>query len=174
MKSILTIFSALVKIWLCFSFGANRACLAADQDLAKKSQNPIGNMISLPMQNNTYFGVRPSDEWANSFQLQPVYPVSLGPVTLINRMIIPFNHLEGQEVTVPVRGQFKTEHVSFETDDATGLGNITYQGFISPAKPGKLIWGVGAVLQMLTNTDDQLGTDKWSAGPGAVALAMPG
>jgi hypothetical protein len=27
---------------------------------------------------------------------------------------------------------------------------------------------------MPTNTDDQLGTDKWSAGPGAVALAMPG
>ena len=131
-------------------------------------------MISLPMQNNTYFNVGPSDEWANSFQLQPVYPINFGSVNLINRVIIPFNHLESQEVTKPVRGQLKTEHVTFESDDATGLGNITYQGFISPAKPGMLIWGVGPVLQMPTNTDDQLGTDKWSAGPGAVALAMPG
>jgi len=77
----------------------------ADQNLAKKSQNPIGNMISLPMQNNTYFNVGPSDEWANSFQLQPVYPMNFGPVNLINRMIIPINHLASQEVTVPVRGQ---------------------------------------------------------------------
>jgi hypothetical protein len=146
----------------------------ADQNLAKKSQNPIGNMISLPMQNNTYFNVGPSDEWANSFQLQPVYPINLGPVNLINRMIIPIDHLASQEVTVPVRGQLKTEHVTFDTGSATGLGNITYQGFISPAKPGKLIWGVGPVLQLPTNTDDQLGSDKWSAGPGAVALAMPG
>lgn len=36
----------------------------ADEDLAKASQNPIGNMISLPMQNNTYFNVGPSEEWA--------------------------------------------------------------------------------------------------------------
>jgi len=167
----------LQKIAILFfvAFFASGISLAlADQDLAKKSQNPIGNMISLPIQNNTYFNVGPSDEWANSFQLQPVYPINFGSVNLINRMIIPFNHLESQEVTKPVRGQLKTEHVTFESDDATGLGNITYQGFISPAKPGKLIWGVGPVLQMPTNTDDQLGTDKWSAGPGAVVLAMPG
>ncbi len=52
--------------------------VSADQDLAKQSQNPIGNMISLPMQNNTYFDVGPSEEWANSFQFQPVYPVNFG------------------------------------------------------------------------------------------------
>jgi len=163
---------AILFFMVFFASGISLAL--ADQDLAKKSQNPIGNMISVPMQNNTYFGVGPSNEWANSFQFQPVYPINFGPVNLINRMIIPINHLESQEVTVPVRGQLKTEHVTFDTGSATGLGNITYQGFISPARPGKVIWGVGPVLQMPTNTDDQLGTDKWSAGPGAVALAMPG
>jgi len=163
---------AILFFMVFFASGISLAL--ADQDLAKKSQNPIGNMISVPMQNNTYFGVGPSNEWANSFQFQPVYPINFGPVNLINRMIIPINHLASQEVTVPVQGQLKTEHVTFDTGSATGLGNITYQGFISPAKPGKMIWGVGPVLQMPTNTDDQLGTDKWSAGPGAVALAMPG
>ena len=34
--------------------------------------------------------------------------------------------------------------------------------------------GGGPVLQIPTHTDDRLGTDKWSAGPGFVALAMPG
>lgn len=146
----------------------------ADQDLAKKSQNPIGNMISLPLQNNTYFNVGPSNEWANSFQLQPVYPVNFGKVNLINRMIIPINHLESQKVTVPAQTDLANSQVTFKTDDVTGLGNITYQGFISPAEPGRLIWGAGPVLQIPTHTEDELGTDKWSAGPGFVALAMPG
>jgi hypothetical protein len=151
------------------------ACtVSADQDLAKQSQNPIGNMISLPMQNNTYFDVGPSEEWANSFQFQPVYPVNFGKVNLINRAIIPINYLAGQEVTVPAREQIQDDFVTFDTDSVFGLGNITWQGFISPAKPGKLIWGAGPVLQIPTNTDNRLGTDKWSAGPGFVALAMPG
>jgi hypothetical protein len=164
-----------VRVLIVVAFLATQGSPSeAAEDLAKQSQNPIGNMISLPMQNNTYFGVGPSDEWANSFQLQPVYPINFGAINLINRAIIPFNHIESQEVTLPAEGQLKTETVTFRTDDATGLGNITYQGFLSPAQPGKLVWGVGPVLQMPTNTDDQLGTDNWSAGPGAVALAMPG
>jgi len=160
------LFIAFLMSWVSF-------CLA-DQDLAKQSQNPIGNMISLPMQNNTYFDVGPSEEWANSFQLQPVYPVNFGKVNLINRVIIPINYLASQDVTVPAREQIGDDFVTFDTDSVFGLGNITWQGFLSPAKPGKLIWGAGPVLQIPTNTDDRLGTDKWSAGPGFVALAMPG
>ncbi|MBW2706742.1 MAG: hypothetical protein JRD84_10590 [Deltaproteobacteria bacterium] len=148
--------------------------VSADDGLAKQSQNPIGNMISLPMQNNTYFDVGPSEEWANSFQFQPVYPVNFGKVNLINRFIIPINYLASQEVTVPATEQIEDNFVTFKTDSVFGLGNITYQGFISPAQPGKLIWGAGPVLQIPTHTDDRLGTDKWSAGPGFVALAMPG
>ena len=146
----------------------------ANEDLAKQSQNPIGNMISLPMQNNTYFGVGPSEEWANSFQLQPVYPTNLGKVNLINRVIIPINYVASQEISVPGRTQVENALVSFSTDSVSGLGNITYQGFLSPAAPGKIIWGAGPVFQFPTATDDKLGTDKWSGGAGFVALAMPG
>ena len=32
-----------------------------DTDLAKQSQNPIGNMVSVPFQNTTYFDMGPSD-----------------------------------------------------------------------------------------------------------------
>ena len=37
-----------------------------------------------------------------------------------------------------------------------------------------MIWGVGPSLTVPTATDDSLGSEKWSAGPAAVALAMPG
>lgn len=150
------------------------ALAVADQDLGKQSQNPIGNMISLPMQNNTYFGVGPAEEWANSFQVQPVYPVNLGKINLINRAIIPVNYIAAQEGIIPAATQVESSAVTFSTDSVGGLGNITYQGFFSPAEPGKVIWGLGPVIQFPTATDDHLGTDKWSGGPGFVALAMPG
>jgi len=111
----------------------------AAQDLAKQSQNPIGNMISLPMQNNTYFGVGPAEEWANSFQFQPVYPMSFGKVNLINRAIIPVNYLAAQEGTIPTSELVGNNIVTFSKESIGGLSNITYQGFISPAEPGKFI-----------------------------------
>jgi HAE1 family hydrophobic/amphiphilic exporter-1 len=42
-----------------------------------------------------------------------------------------------------------------------GLGDIQFTPFLSPAKPSKLIWGVGPVLQFPTATDQWLGTGKW-------------
>ena len=53
-----------------------------------------------------------------------------------------------------------------------GLGDINTSLFLSPAKPGKFIWGAGPILSFPTATDDMLGTDKWSAGLSAVALTM--
>jgi len=58
--------------------------------------------------------------------------------------------------------------------NVSGLGDIQYQGFLSPANPGKVIWGVGPVFQFPTNSDKQLGSNKLSAGITAVVLSMPG
>jgi hypothetical protein len=146
----------------------------AVDDLAKQSQNPVGNVVSVPLQNTTYFGVGPAEEWANTLNIQPVYPLSLGKFNLINRAIIPITYLAEQEITAPAGVQVENQLVSFEAESVGGLGNITYQGFLSPAVPGKFVWGMGPVLQFPTNTDDRLGTDKWSAGIAAVGLTMPG
>jgi hypothetical protein len=150
---------------------------ADDSDLAKQSQNPIGNMISVPFQNTTYFDMGPSDKLINAMNIQPVYPMNFGKLNLINRAIIPVMYLEGQDRRLvgepPLIGGGGIS-VFPGNDDKFGLGNITYQGFFSPAVPGKAIWGVGPVLEMPTNTDSALGTDTWSAGAGGVLLAMPG
>jgi hypothetical protein len=52
----------------------------------------------------------------------------------------------------------------------SGLNDIQQSLFLSPAKPGKLIWGVGPIFQFPTATDDSLGQGKWGAGPTAVAV----
>jgi hypothetical protein len=46
--------------------------------------------------------------------------------------------------------------------------------FLSPRKPGKLIWGVGPVFQLPTATNRYLGQGKLGTGPSIVALTQPG
>jgi hypothetical protein len=132
-----------------------------ESDLAKQSQNPVGNLISLPFQNNTSFGIGPDDAISNVLNIQPVYPVSLSNNwNLINRGIVPLIY---QEAIFSDVG-----------DSLSGLGDISYTGFISPSQPGKVIWGVGPSFLFPSATEDRWASDKWSAGAGAVVLTMPG
>ena len=131
--------------------------LSQEQELAKKAQNPIANMISLPLQNNTNFGIGEYDRSQNVLNVQPVIPASLGNWNLINRFIAPI-------IWQP--------DVLQEDGTTFGLGDIVYQGFFTPAKSGKVTWGVGPVLIFPTATDPELGSEKWSAGPAAIVVAF--
>lgn len=132
----------------------------AASDLAKQAQNPVGSLISLPLQNNTNFGFGPGDDVQNILNIQPVIPVSLSKKwNLINRAIIPV--------------MYQPEVVT-GTGSTTGIGDTSYTAFISPREPGKLIWGAGPVISIPTSTDDALGSGEWAAGPSVVLLAMPG
>ncbi len=128
-------------------------------ELAKKTQNPVSDLISLPLQNNFTFDVGPDDDLLWVLNVQPVIPVRAGNWNLIHRPILP---LIDQPALVP--GQ----------DDETGLGDLNYQLFVSPAKAGKWVWGIGPSLVIPTASEDALGTEKWSLGPSFVALTMPG
>jgi hypothetical protein len=129
-------------------------------DLAKKSQNPVSDLISVPFENNWNLNVGPRDKTQYVLNVKPVYPISLNEEwNLIARTIVP---VISQPQMIP------------GGDRETGLGDIVFQGFLSPAKPGKLIWGVGPAISFPTATDDVLGTEKWSAGPAAVALTING
>jgi hypothetical protein len=126
------------------------------EELAKAAQNPVADMVSFPFQNNTGFNFGPDKQTQNVTNFQPVIPISLGKEwNLITRSIIPIVYAPWPEY------QF-------------GLGKLQFTGFISPAKPGKFIWGFGPVLQFPTHTDTWLGSNKWSAGPSAVGLIMEG
>ena len=150
----------------------------AQDDLAKQSQNPIGNIISLPFQNDTYFDVGPSEKITNVLSIKPVYPIQVGNFNLINRGIIPIIYQEGQSSKVVRLVDDNSDVGGLRlfpgTDSEFGLGNIQYQGYFSPAAPGKVIWGVGPTIEIPTNTDSSLGSDTWSAGPGVVVLTTPG
>ena len=60
------------------------------EDLREAAQNPIGDLISVPFQNNTNFDVGHTDNTQNVLNIQPVYPIHLNPDwNLITRPILP-------------------------------------------------------------------------------------
>ncbi|MGB5617497.1 MAG: hypothetical protein WBM78_11700 [Desulfobacterales bacterium] len=142
---------------------------AADQkggtDLRAAVQNPVGAMYSLPLKFNFDYGA-PNGE-ASFLNIQPVIPITVGDWNYINRIIAPLIDTPGQvtgtpEIPNPPPG-----------DGATGLGDINYSLFVSPAKPKGFIWGLGPSIMLPTASDAQLGSEKWSAGPTGVILVQP-
>jgi len=130
------------------------------EELQKQVQNPVANLISVPFQNNINFGNGPFDRTQNILNIQPVMPFKLSEtLMLISRTIFPV-------ITQP---DLSTPNLSM-----SGLGDINPTFFFSPARPSRLIWGIGPAFVLPTATDRVLGAGKWSAGPSFVALAQPG
>ena len=134
---------------------------ASAGDLAKATQNPVASLISVPIQNITDFNIGPFGRDRNAIvQVQPVVPISLGENwNLITRTIGALVYQP--DITMSRQGTF-------------GLNDINPSFFLSPAQPGKLIWGAGPTFLLPTASDDFLGTGKLSIGPAIVALIQPG
>ena len=97
------------------------------EELAKLAQNPVGNLISLPFQNNTNFNFGPEKGTQNVLNIQPVIPISVNDDwNIITRTIIPV-------ISMPslCPGYARTN----------GIGDIQFTAFLSPANPGEWIWG---------------------------------
>lgn len=130
----------------------------AATELAKKTQNPVSDLISVPFENNANFNAGPDNKVLNVLNIKPVVPIKLTDNwNLINRAIIPLISQPGVDGT-PIGRK-------------NGVGDLTYQGFFSPnPKPGGLIWGVGPQIQVPTHSNSRLGNQRWAAGPNAVVL----
>lgn len=136
------------------------AQLEDDKDLLKASQNPVGDLISVPILNTTNFNVGSYNRSQNVFALQPVIPVNLGANwMLISRIIQPIT-------SQPYPDQ--------KTGGEFGIGDMTPSLFLSPKNPGSVIWGAGPGIVIPTATRNSLGQGKLSLGPSAVVLAQPG
>lgn len=132
---------------------------AQAEALQKAVQNPVASLISVPLQNNTNFGVGNFNRTQDVLNIQPVIPLRLTEKwNLITRIIQPI-------VWQPYPSQ--------TTGGEYGFGDMNPSFFISPAKPGKLIWGAGPALVIPTATNDVLGQGKLSLGPSFVVLAQP-
>jgi hypothetical protein len=154
----------------------------ATQELQKATQNPVANLISVPLQNNSNFDIGPFDRTQNVLNIQPVIPIGINEKwNLIIRWITPV-------IWQPAPGTANLEVLGIEENTPAylaaqavqqsagvfGFGDMNPTFFLSPAKPHKLIWGVGPTFVAPTATSRVLGQGKFSMGPSFVALLQPG
>ena len=128
-----------------------------EAELAKKAQNPVADLMIMPIQYNIDFGIGPADAKQQQLKFMPVIPFSLGDDwNLIVRTIIPFIDAES-----PVKGG----------EDKSGMGDIQQSFFFTPKKQvGGWVIGAGPIIQYPSATEDALGSEKWGAGPSFIAL----
>ncbi len=96
--ALVTAFLLKISILAC---SGPAAAQSSEGDLANASQNPVANLISVPFQNNTLFGLGDADDTANLLNIQPVIPFTVGNWNLINRTIIPVIYFPGLTVDLP-------------------------------------------------------------------------
>jgi len=129
----------------------------SEEELAKKTLNPVADLISLPFQFNEDYNIGPNGAAQITLNIQPVIPISLNQEwNLILRTIVPVIYAES---TAP------------GVEDSSGLGDTTQSFFFSPKEPVQgWIIGVGPVLYYPTASHDALGAGKWGIGPTFVVL----
>ena len=140
----------------------NQGAAPSADELAKKLQNPVASLISVPFQANFDFGIGPANGSRFLMNVQPVIPMSISEDwNLIGRVILPIT---------------SQTDVFGESGTQSGLGDAVVSAFFSPKEPtsGGLIWGAGPVLLVPTATNDLLGTGKFGMGPTAVGLKQIG
>src|SRR5262249_32271189 len=92
---------SLLSFLSCFSLSAQEKAPAppgqagdqaagATEALQKATQNPVADLISVPLQNNSNFGIGQYDRTQNVLNIQPVIPSHLtADWNLITRVIQP-------------------------------------------------------------------------------------
>jgi hypothetical protein len=127
-------------------------------ELAKATQNPVGDLVSVPFQFNFKTGGDYEDRTLFTLNFQPVIPFKLtSGWALIARPIVPITSVPGSD-----GARF------------SGVGDIQAELFFTPAKPGAIIWGAGPVLSFPTATARPNETGTWALGPGVVIVKMTG
>lgn len=145
-------------VFALVSYGSSASAQESQDEIAKKLNNPIADLVSVPFQFNFDHNIGPMNEaerW--SLNIQPVIPVSISPDwNVVSRTIVPIIGLND----VP------------PGNEESGLGDIFQSFFFSPKEPTATgwIWGVGPALLFPSASDELLGAEKWAAGPTAVFL----
>ena len=125
--------------------------------IGKQTNNPVGAAWMMWFQND--FTVKDGDaneheeNW-NSFKFQPVmsFPVTLG----------------GDPWNLIFRPTFQLQSFSFGGDRTTGLGDTALAVALGPDRMDGNIWGFGITNIFPTASEDEVGQEKWQAGPTAL------
>jgi hypothetical protein len=116
----------------CASAAAPAFAELSAEELAKIAQNPVGNLISIPFQNNTNLNYGSEKGTQNILNIQPVIPFEVSKDwNIITRTIVPI-------IWLPALGP--------DQGAVSGLGDMQFSAFLSPvllvAKGDPWVYGV--------------------------------
>jgi hypothetical protein len=123
--------------------------------VAREAKNPLANLINLQFLYDANLNIGSEAKTQDVFTLQPVIPFSVSANwSVITRTILPLITQPGLSA-----GEGRTR----------GPGDTQFSAFLSPARAGRLVWGIGPVFQIPSASNEALGQGKWGAGPTAAA-----
>ncbi len=127
-------------------------------ELAKKTQDPTSEIITVPFLNYFNFGAGPGEDMQYILDIQPVIPIQINEDwKLLTRTVLPV-------IDQPLP----------DGSDVFGLGDTVLTTWLAPAGKSKVTWGIGPVWQIPTATDHRLGSGQWGVGPSAVVVYKHG
>jgi hypothetical protein len=125
------------------------------QSLVREAKNPLANLINVQFFYDALLNVGPDKSVQDTLTIQPVIPFAVNANwSVITRTVMP---LISQPAPAP------------GTSSTNGLGDTQFAAFLSPARSGRLVWGVGPVFQIPSASSEALGQGKWGVGPAAAA-----
>jgi hypothetical protein len=128
----------------------------SSEQLAKIAQNPIANLVSVPIENDVNLNYGPLKKTQDVLQFKPVIPIELNKDwNVITRTILP---IISQPALTP------------DESRTSGIGATQFSAFLSPADDQGTLWGVGPIAQLPTTSSSKLGSYRWGLGPTFVAL----
>ena len=132
------------------------ACAAeVPSEWAALSQNPMADVMRLPVQNRFDQGVGYKDNTQYNLIFKPTMASDVAENwIMINRFDVPLIYRPGIEPGAP---------------DDHGLADIQYESLYGPSGWRRFYWGVGPLFEIPSATDSGLGSKKWSAGLGGTA-----
>src|SRR5271154_4999296 len=116
------------------------------QSLVREAKNPLAKLINIQLINDALLNVGPDNKTQDTLTIQPVIPFGLNDNwSVITRTVLP---LISQPSLAP--GESSTN----------GVGDTQFAAFLSPARSGPLVWGIGPVIQIPSASSDALGQGK--------------
>jgi hypothetical protein len=141
--------------------GAGEAAEDAENaELLVAFENPISDLLSVPLRSDTDYNIGPFDRARETFTFRPTIPI---PVTRELNVVA--------RIILPIIYQPDVDNVG---GGSSGVGDTTATFFLTPSRAGQLAWGLGPAFLFPTATQVNTGQGKWGIGPSAVAVLQPG
>jgi hypothetical protein len=140
--------------------GATLHAQQTPENLEKLARNPVGDAVKIPLAESINFDAGPHGRTSSSLQIQPTIPFPIAK----DWLLIP------RIVATPAAYEPETSQAS---GGSTGLGDMVATFFLTPARTGTVVWGVGPSLLIPTATDTNTGAGKWGLGPSLALIVQP-